>query len=96
MQKEKNMDIDKKLEKYFEVTKKALKEVKVSSVELNSEKIAKDFLDMAQRYYADAHYFLKKGDKLNALVAVTYAHAWLDAGARLNIFKVKDSRILMQ
>ena len=89
-------DLDTKLKRYFTVTKKTLQQIKVQRAEINDEKSAKDFLDMAQRYYADGEYFLKKGDKLNALVAVTYAHAWLDAGARLNIFKVKDSNILMQ
>ena len=90
------MDIDKKLERYFNITNRALNEIKIKKVELNSDEVAKDFLDMAKRYYEDANYFLKKGDKLTALAAVAYAHAWLDAGARLKIFKVKDSRILMQ
>lgn len=90
------MDIDKNLDKYFKITGKALKEIKVKKVDLNSEEIAKDFLDMAKRYYEDAEYFLNKGDKVTAFAAIVYAHAWLDAGARLNIFKVKDTSILMQ
>jgi len=89
-------ELDERIEKYFSVTKKALKQIKVQKATISDEATAKDFLDMAQRYYQDAGYFLKKGDKITAFAAIVYAHAWLDAGARLNIFRVKDSSVLMQ
>ena len=56
-------------------------------------KDAKDFLDMAQRYYSDAGYFYKKNDYVLAFAALNYAHGWLDAGARIRLFKVNDSRL---
>lgn len=89
--------IKQKLKKYFELTSKALKKAKISdSLDINSKKSAKDFFDMAQRYYDDAKYFEKKGDLVNAYGAVVYAHAFLDAGARLGFFDVgKDNQLFM-
>ncbi|HLC71488.1 MAG TPA: DUF357 domain-containing protein [Candidatus Nanoarchaeia archaeon] len=82
-----------KLEQYFSITKQALDKVKVA---LDHSRLteAKDFLDMAQRYYDDAHYFLEKTqDAVLAFAALNYAHGWLDAGARIGLFKVNDSRL---
>jgi uncharacterized protein len=82
-----------KLEKYFSITKEALDMVQDN---LDSERLseAKDFLDMAQRYYSDAkHFYSEKEDMVLAFAALNYAHGWLDAGARIQIFKVKDSRL---
>jgi len=82
-----------KLNKYFSITKEALDKAKVA---LDDKRLseAKDFLDMASRYYADAKYFLeKKNDYVLAFAALNYAHGWLDAGARIGLFKVRDSRL---
>ena len=85
--------LEEKLKKYFELTAEALKKVKIAE---KHRKEAEDFLDLAQRYYSDAKYFEKKGDMVNAYGAVVYAHAFLDAGARLGFFDVgKDSRLFM-
>ena len=83
----------KKLEQYFSITKEALEKVKEV---LDEERIkdAEDFLDMAQRYYDDALHFLnEKEDAVLAFAALNYAHGWLDAGARIGLFKVNDSRL---
>jgi len=78
-----------KLEKYFSVTERALKKVKiVKKGKIDFESAAKDFLDMAQRYFDDAKHFEKKGDIVTAFAALNYAHGWLDAGARLGLFDV--------
>lgn len=78
-----------KLEKYFSVTNRALKKVKiVKKGEIDFESAAKDFLDMAQRYFDDAKHFEKTGDIVTAFAALNYAHGWLDAGARLGLFDV--------
>ena len=84
-----------KLDKYFDVTGRALKKVKVASEkEIDWEDSAKDFLDMAQRYYSDAKHFRDKGDIVTAFAALNYAHGWLDAGARLGLFDVGgDSKL---
>lgn len=80
------------LEKYFRITGEALDKCKIA---LDSNRIitAKDFLDMAQRYYDDADYFYKKNNYVLAFAALNYAHGWLDAGARIKLFKVNDSRL---
>lgn len=55
---------------------------------------AEDFFDMASRYYSDAeHFFNDKKDIVLAFAALNYAHGWLDAGARIGLFQVKDSRL---
>ena len=87
------INIKDKLKKYFELTAKALKKVKIVE---KHRKQAEDLLDLAQRYYDDAKFFEKKGDLVNAFGAVCYSHAFLDVGARLGFFDVQgDSRLFM-
>ena len=82
-----------KLEQYFKITKEALDQVK-GNLDLERKKQAEEVLDMAQRYYDDAGYFLhQKKDAVLAFAALNYAHGWLDAGARMGLFKVNDSRL---
>ncbi len=83
---------DEKLNRYFGITGKALKMAKENITKDKSlRKNAEDFLDMAERYYSDAQHFREKGDYVNAFGALYYAHAWLDAGARIKFFDVHDS-----
>ncbi|MFP4568005.1 MAG: DUF357 domain-containing protein [Candidatus Woesearchaeota archaeon] len=81
---------DVKLDKYFDVTSRALKKAEVA---FNDEflALAKDFFDMASRYFEDAKFFRGRGDYVLAYGAINYAHGWLDAGARAGFFLVKDS-----
>lgn len=84
-----------KLAKYFDVTGRALKKVKIAKQkEINWQASAEDFLDMAQRYYSDAQHFADKGDIVTAFAALNYAHGWLDAGARLGLFDVGKDNVL--
>jgi len=86
---------DKKLKKYFDVTGRAIKKVKINTkTKINIKEAAEDFLDMAKRYYSDAEYFKKNGDYVTAFAALNYAHGWLDAGARLGIFDVNHDSTL--
>jgi uncharacterized protein len=82
-----------KIEKYFSITKEAIEMIKKKGFDETRVKEAEDFFDMASRYYSDANHFYKKGDYINAFAAVNYAHGWLDSGARIGLFKVKDSRL---
>ena len=84
---------EEKLNKYFSITKEALDKVKSSEMAIKRKDQALDFLDMAERYYSDAQHFKNKGDYLLAYGALNYAHGWLDAGARIQLFKVTDSRL---
>ncbi len=52
------------------------------------DRIADDYYNIAQSYYADGVHFLETGDLVNALVCFSYGHAWLDAGVRLGVFTV--------
>ena len=83
-----------KLKRYFEITCKALAKAK-KAVSKKYEKQAAEILDMAQRYYDDAKWFAQKGDFVNAFAAINYAHGWLDSGARLGIFKVRDTKLFV-
>lgn len=82
-----------KLDNYFDVSKQALDMVKDKGLDETRLGQAKDFLDMAQRYHDDAHHFRKNEDWVLAFAALNYAHGWLDAGARIGLFKVKDSTL---
>ena len=84
---------EKKLRKYLAMTEKALTLVKIAAADKSSKEYesAADFLQMAKNYLSDSRHFAKKGDLLTAIAAASYAHAWLDAGARLGLFKVDNS-----
>ena len=86
---------EEKIQKYFDVTGRALKKVSLAKEKkIDWKKSAEDFLDMAQRYYDDARHFYAKGDVVTAFAALNYAHGWLDAGARLGLFDVgHDSQL---
>jgi uncharacterized protein len=84
-----------KLSKYFDITSRAIKKVKIGKQrEIDWEKKSHDFFDMAQRYFQDAKYFHEKNDFINAFAALNYAHGWLDAGARLGFFDVNFDNVL--
>jgi uncharacterized protein len=80
------------LKKYFAITGEALDAVK-DKIDETRKAEAEDFLDMATRYYSDAKHFKEKGDYVLAFGALNYAHGWLDAGARIGLFDVHDSRL---
>ena len=82
---------EEKLKKYFEITKKAFEKAKRASSDKLEEK--KEILEMVGNYISDAEHFHHKGDIVNAFAALAYAHGWLDAGARLKIFHVTDSKL---
>ena len=83
-----------KLDKYFQITSEALTKAKESVENLNlKEDTRADFIDMIERYYSDAEHFKEKGEIVLAFAALNYAHGWLDAGARIGIFDVHDSRL---
>ncbi len=82
-----------KLDKYFKITGEALQMAKDSGKNIKIEGAREDYLDMVERYVSDAKHFMRKGDFINAFAALNYAHGWLDAGARIGIFDVHDSRL---
>jgi len=81
-----------KLEKYFNLTKKALEEIKKNIVK-GKETEAKEIIDMASNYLSDAKHFQDKENFVNAFGALNYAHGWIDSGVRLGIFDVDDDKL---
>jgi hypothetical protein len=81
-----------KIKKYKDLTKKAL-EIAKKSIIKRKENYAKEITEMVSNYLSDAEYFEKKKDFVNAFAALNYAHGWLDAGVRLDVFNVKDNKL---
>ena len=81
-----------KLEKYFNLTFKALKIAKESIIK-NKSKEAKEIIDMVSNYLSDAKHFESKENFIDAFAAINYAHGWIDSGVRLGIFDVKDRNL---
>ncbi len=81
-----------KIAKYKKLTKKAFEIVK-KSVAKGKEKKAKEIIEMVECYLSDAEHFEKQGHLVNAYGCLNYAHGWLDCGARLKIFNVKDNKL---
>ncbi len=81
-----------KLAKYFAITEEALA---LARAHVNPERAAHadDALDMVARYVADARHFERQGNAVDAFAALSYAHGWLDCGARTGLFLVRDSRL---
>ena len=84
---------EEKLKKYFSMSKGALLIARKAECEKGFEKTRVEFLDTISRYISDAEHFNKKNDKVNAFAALNYAHGWLDAGAKLGLWKVSNSRL---
>ena len=81
-----------KIEKYYNITDRALKIAK-KSIAKNKQKQAKEIILMVECYLADSKHFEKNKDYVNAFAAINYAHGWLDCGARLKIFIVSDDSL---
>jgi len=81
-----------KLDKYFKITEKALKEVEKNIIE-GKENYAKEIIDMVKNYISDAKHFEQKRKIVDSFAALNYAHGWIDAGVRLDIFNVKDNKL---
>ena len=80
---------DDKLDKYFDITSRALKMAKSAPQKENASKV----IDMAQRYLSDAQHFRDKEEYVLAYGALNYAHGWLDTGAALGLFEVHDCNL---
>ncbi len=81
-----------KIEKYLKVTSSALEKAKKSIIK-GKENYAKEIIEMVKNYLSDAKHFGKKGDLVNSFAALNYAHGWLDAGVRLDIFETNDDKL---
>ncbi len=83
------MDLVDRCEKYEQLTKKALEKSKICvSKDSALFFIAKDFIDMANRYYSDGCHYKNEKQYDIALASFSYSHAWLDCCARLGLTDV--------
>ena len=88
-------DLKKRCEKYNKLTKTALRKAKlVIPKDSAMYDIAKDFLEMARNYLNDGEYFEKQENYILALASYSYAHAWIDASARIGFVDVKQDHNL--
>jgi hypothetical protein len=87
-----NIITKEKLEKYQKLSEKALNIAK-KSIAKGKEQEACKLLQMAECYLSDSKHFKSKDDYVNSFAAINYAHGWLDSGARLGIFNVKDRKL---
>lgn len=81
-----------KIEKYRKLTSKALEMAK-QNISKDKEQEAKEIIEIVECYLSDSTHFEEKGSLVDAYGCLNYAHGWLDAGARLKIFDVKDNRL---
>ena len=81
-----------KIKKYWEITSKAL-DIARRNVAEGKAKEADEIVNMVSAYLSDAKHFEKLGHHVNAFAAINYAHGWLDCGARLKIFTVKNTKL---
>ncbi len=88
----KNRINKKKIVKYFNLTERALEEVK-KNIFSGKEIDAKEIIEMATNYISDAHHFFSKGDWVNCFAALNYSHGWIDSGVRLKVFNVHDDKL---
>lgn len=90
-----NIVSEEKIDRYLEITKKALEKLKIAAPDKSfGKRLADDFLEMATSYYNDAKHFRENGDLVTAFAAVNYAHGWLDCGARIGLFDVGKDDVL--
>jgi len=82
----------KKIQKYKKLTKKAL-DIAKNSIIKGKEIYAQEIFEMVENYISDAEHFENKKDLVNAFAALNYAHGWIDAGVRLDIFDVDESKL---
>jgi len=82
-------DLDEKTSKYHTMLSEAIDAVRV----IKDTDEAEEFLEVARSYLKDGEYFLDKDDEVNALVAFSYGHAWLDAGMRLGLYETDKEEL---
>lgn len=81
-----------KLDKYFDITRKAIEKIKQLNPNLSKE--SEIILEMVECYFNDAKHFKAKNDFVNAFACLNYAYGWLDCGARLNYYNVNNDNHL--
>ncbi len=71
-----NKDIESKIAKYIDGLKYVLDQIRDKRIE--KEEVRK-IVDLAEKYFEDAKYYLKKGDYFTSLICVVYAEGLIDS-----------------
>ncbi len=80
------------VDNYRKISEKALK-LAQQNIARGKEQEASEIIKIAECYLSDSKHFEKQGNLVNSFAAINYAHGWLDSGARLKIFNVKDNKL---
>ena len=81
-----------KIKKYRNLSNEALALAK-KNISKGKSKQATEIIQMVECYLSDSEHFESQGNLVDSYGCLNYAHGWLDAGARLKIFNVKDNRL---
>lgn len=82
-------DIQEKTARYEQLLAEALAAAEIAvPPETPLWEAAADCEEMARSYLEDGRHFQAAGDRVNALAAFSYGHAWLDAAARIGLLDV--------
>jgi hypothetical protein len=82
-------ELEEKTDRYEALLSEALAEATIAVPEGTPLRdAAESHREMAASYLDDGRHFRESGDPVNALAALSYGHAWLDAGARIGLFEV--------
>lgn len=81
-----------RLDKYRRISEKALEIVR-KSITKGKEEEAEEITEIVECYLSDSKHFEQEGHYVNSFACLNYAHGWLDCGARLGIFNVKDNKL---
>ena len=86
---------DERYAHYRDLSRRAREKVSIAAPQrTHLYALAQDALDMVDRYLDDADHFESKDDRVRAFAAITYAHGWLDALARMGVIDVEhDSQL---
>ena len=87
-----NLVCERRIDGYRKISEKARALAK-KNIAKGKESEAKEIITMVECYLSDSKHFEKQGHLVNAFAAINYAHGWLDSGARLKIFNVKDTKL---
>ena len=87
-------ELAQRYQRYLAITQQAFTKAQQAPENIDiTDATRDDFLTMISCYIEDAQHFLSKGDLINAFAAITYAHGWLDAGARIGLWDVHDNAL---
>ena len=82
-------DLEEKTDRYEALLAEALEAAEIAPQEGTPlHDAAVECEEMARSYLEDGRHFRGEDDLVNALASFSYGHGWMDAGARIGVFRV--------